>query len=208
MRVISRESNGDPHAINTWDSNAKAGIPSKGLAQIVPPNFELYKQNAHANIWNGYDNLYAAINYMKHRYGSDSAAFSRVAGGAYANGGLSITEKLAHISEGNKPEMIVPLVPTKATRAWELIGKAIGILSAQSGFNNQPVTNIKENKEEHEFRQSVLQLLERLVTRDSSANITLTTPEGRTLWKVVEPFYKDDQRTAQIKQRRGLSAGF
>lgn len=208
LKVISRESNGNPKAINTWDSNAKAGIPSKGLAQVVPPTFDLYKQNAHANIWNGYDNLYAAINYMKHAYGSTSAAFSRVAGGAYANGGISLTEKLAHISEGNKPEMIVPLVPTKATRAWELIGKAVGILSAQSGFNNQPVTNIKENKEEHEFRQSVLQLLERIATKDNSANITLTTPEGRTLWQTVEPFYKEDQRAAQIKQRRGLSGNF
>ena len=208
LRVIARESNGNPKAINTWDSNAKAGIPSKGLAQVVPPTFDLYKQNAHANIWNGYDNLYAAINYMKHAYGSNSAAFSRVAGGAYANGGLSITEKLAHISEGNKPEMIVPLVPTKATRAWELIGKAVGILSAQSGFKNQPIIDTKEAEEEHEFRHSVLQLLERIATKDNSANITLTTPEGRTLWQTVEPFYKEDQRAAQIKQRRGLSGNF
>ena len=105
-------------------------------------------------------------------------------------------------------EMAVPLVPTKATRAWELIGKAIGILSAQSGFGNQPVVDSKEKKEEQDFRQAVLLLLERLVNKDNSANITLTTPEGRTLWSVVEPFYKENERSNQIKQRRGLSGGF
>ena len=105
-------------------------------------------------------------------------------------------------------EMAVPLVPTKATRAWELIGKAIGILSAQSGFGNQPIVDSKEKKEEKDFRQAVLLLLERLVNKDNSANITLTTPEGRTLWSVVEPFYKENERANQIKQRRGLSGGF
>ena len=105
-------------------------------------------------------------------------------------------------------EMAVPLVPTKATRAWELIGKAIGILSAQSGFGNQPVVDQKEKKEEQDFRQAVLLLLERLINKDNSANITLTTPEGRTLWSVVEPFYKENERSNQIKQRRGLSGGF
>lgn len=105
-------------------------------------------------------------------------------------------------------EMAVPLVPTKATRAWELIGKAIGILSAQSGFGNQPVVDQKEKKEEQDFRQAVLLLLERLVNKDNSANITLTTPQGRTLWSVVEPFYKENERANQIKQRRGLSGGF
>lgn len=105
-------------------------------------------------------------------------------------------------------EMAVPLVPTKATRAWELIGKAIGILSAQSGFGNQPVVDPKEKKEEKDFRQAVLLLLERLVNKDNSANITLTTPDGRKLWEVVEPFFKDEQRSNQIKQRRGLSGSF
>ncbi|MFT8969756.1 MAG: tape measure protein, partial [Lacticaseibacillus paracasei] len=33
MHVIQRESNGNPKAINLWDSNAKAGIPSMGLVQ-------------------------------------------------------------------------------------------------------------------------------------------------------------------------------
>ena len=124
----------------------------------------------------------------------------------FANGG--ITDKPAIFGEKG-PEMAIPLVPTKATRAWELIGKAIGILSNQTGFNSsQPVADQKEKKEEHEFRQAVLLLLQQLVSKDGSANITLTTPDGRKLWEVVEPFFKDEQRSNQIKQRRGLSGNF
>ena len=124
----------------------------------------------------------------------------------FANGG--ITDEPAIFGEKG-PEMAIPLVPTKATRAWELIGKAVGILSNQTGFNSQqPVVDQKEKKEEHEFRQAVLLLLQQLVNKDGSANITLTTPDGRTLWQVVEPFFKENQRSNQIKQRRGLSGNF
>ncbi|MFW2845496.1 NlpC/P60 family protein, partial [Lactiplantibacillus plantarum] len=37
MKVIARESNGDPTVVNNWDSNAKMGIPSKGLVQTIQP---------------------------------------------------------------------------------------------------------------------------------------------------------------------------
>ena len=124
----------------------------------------------------------------------------------FANGG--ITDKPAIFGEKG-PEMAIPLVPTKATRAWELIGKAVGILSNQTGFNSQqPVVDQKEKKEEHEFRQAVLLLLQQLANKDGSANITLTTPDGRTLWEVVEPFFKENQRSNQVRQRRGLSGNF
>lgn len=124
----------------------------------------------------------------------------------FANGG--ITDKPAIFGEKG-PEMAIPLVPTKATRAWELIGKAVGILSNQTGFSNQqPVVDQKEKKEEHEFRQAVLLLLQQLANKDGSANITLTTPDGRTLWEVVEPFFKENQRSNQVRQRRGLSGNF
>ena len=124
----------------------------------------------------------------------------------FANGG--ITDKPAIFGEKG-PEMAIPLVPTKATRAWELIGKAVGILSNQTGFSNQqPVIDQKEKKEEHEFRQAVLLLLQQLANKDGSANITLTTPDGRTLWQVVEPFFKENQRSNQVRQRRGLSGNY
>ncbi|KMO64081.1 tail protein, partial [Lacticaseibacillus rhamnosus] len=75
MRVIQRESNGNPRAINLWDSNAKAGIPSMGLVQTIGPTFNAFKFPGHNDVYNGYDDLLAGIHYMKSIYGSGSSAF-------------------------------------------------------------------------------------------------------------------------------------
>lgn len=95
LRVIARESNGNPKAINNWDSNAKAGHPSKGLVQTIDSTFNAYAHAGHKNIWNGYDDLLAGINYMKHIYGSGASAFRRVSGSeGYANGGFANTASI------------------------------------------------------------------------------------------------------------------
>ncbi|MCC0100721.1 transglycosylase SLT domain-containing protein [Streptomyces flavotricini] len=70
-RNLMRESSGDAFAINLWDSNAKAGIPSKGLMQVIDPTFRTYHVNGTS--WDIYDpiaNIAAACNYAAHRYGS------------------------------------------------------------------------------------------------------------------------------------------
>jgi hypothetical protein len=38
--IIMHESGGNPNAINNWDSNARAGIPSQGLMQTIPSTFK------------------------------------------------------------------------------------------------------------------------------------------------------------------------
>ncbi|MEU2434240.1 transglycosylase SLT domain-containing protein [Streptomyces sp. NPDC007861] len=70
-RNLMRESSGDPFAINLWDSNAKAGIPSKGLMQVIDPTFRTY--HVDGTSWDIYDpiaNIAAACNYAAQRYGS------------------------------------------------------------------------------------------------------------------------------------------
>lgn len=123
MRVIQRESNGNPKAINLWDSNAKAGIPSMGLVQTIGPTFNAYKFPGHNDVYNGYDDLLAGIHYMKAIYGSGSSAFARVSGPeGYANGGL-ITQPIHALVGEEGPETILPL--TKTSRAWQLLGQAV-----------------------------------------------------------------------------------
>lgn len=205
LRQIQTESGGDPKAKQPGaDPDGDGSGPALGLMQTKRQTYEAYKHKGAVGIFNGPDNIYAALNYAKHKYGPSLSALGN--GHGYANGG--ITDKPAIFGEKG-PEMAIPLVPTKATRAWELIGKAVGILSNQTGFNSQqPVVDQKEKKEEHEFRQAVLLLLQQLANKDGSANITLTTPDGRTLWEVVEPFFKENQRSNQVRQRRGLSGNF
>lgn len=64
-----QESGGNPRAINLWDSNARAGIPSKGLLQTIEPTFRRYALPGMTDIWNPVHNAVAAIRYMMARYG-------------------------------------------------------------------------------------------------------------------------------------------
>ncbi|MFC8529454.1 transglycosylase SLT domain-containing protein [Nocardia sp. NPDC057227] len=70
--IIQHESGGNPNAINLWDSNAAAGIPSKGLMQTIDPTFAAYALPGHGNIWNPVDNIIAGTRYAIERYGSVS----------------------------------------------------------------------------------------------------------------------------------------
>jgi LysM repeat protein len=75
-RNIIRESAGDPMAINNWDSNAAAGIPSKGLLQVIDPTFQAY--HVPGTSTDSYDpvaNITAACNYAADRYGSIDNVF-------------------------------------------------------------------------------------------------------------------------------------
>ncbi|GAB2957563.1 transglycosylase SLT domain-containing protein [Streptomyces heilongjiangensis] len=68
---IMRESSGNPNAINNWDINAKNGVPSIGLLQVIKPTFDAY--HVPGTAWSQYDpvaNLTAAANYAADRYGS------------------------------------------------------------------------------------------------------------------------------------------
>ncbi|CAM5653991.1 hypothetical protein SAVIM338S_06599 [Streptomyces avidinii] len=70
-RNVMRESSGNPMAINNWDSNAAAGIPSKGLLQVIDPTFRAY--HVPGTPQDSYDpvaNITAACNYAAARYGS------------------------------------------------------------------------------------------------------------------------------------------
>lgn len=70
-RNIMRESSGNPKAINLWDINARNGIPSKGLLQVINPTFAHYHVAGTSwNIYNPVANITAACNYAADRYGS------------------------------------------------------------------------------------------------------------------------------------------
>ncbi|MET9699344.1 LysM peptidoglycan-binding domain-containing protein [Streptomyces sp. NPDC006529] len=70
-RNVLRESSGNPLAINNWDSNAAAGIPSKGLLQVIDPTFRAYHvPGTSSDSYDPVANITAACNYAAARYGS------------------------------------------------------------------------------------------------------------------------------------------
>ena len=73
-QIIMKESNGDPEAINNWDSNAAAGNPSEGLMQVIPSTFKAYVHPdfADQDITHPVANITAGVRYMIDRYGLDT----------------------------------------------------------------------------------------------------------------------------------------
>ncbi|MCX4504412.1 transglycosylase SLT domain-containing protein [Streptomyces anulatus] len=70
-RNIIRESSGNRWAINNWDINARNGIPSKGLLQVIQPTFDRYHvAGTKKDLYDPVANIVAACNYAADRYGT------------------------------------------------------------------------------------------------------------------------------------------
>ena len=87
LNVIQHESGGKSGAVNNWDSNAKAGHPSKGILQFVQSTFDNYAMPGHTNILNPLDQLLAMFNDSTWRSDLTLGGWSPRGGRRYANGG-------------------------------------------------------------------------------------------------------------------------
>ena len=195
LHLISRESSGNPHSINTWDINAMRGDPSKGLAQIIGSNFRKYHFKGHNNIWNGFDNLLAAIAYIKAKYGTSRAVFDRVAASAYANGGIAT--KASIFGEAG-PEMAIPLSTDKLDRSRELVAQALAIMSdSNSNNSNKQAYNqqIMNNEVLNQLAESVKQLVEltsQLLTKPEMISTNIAV-DGQTLARKLDKYQRQNQ---------------
>ncbi|WP_335936614.1 phage tail tape measure protein [Streptomyces sp. PTD5-9] len=112
---MNMESGGNPKAINLWDINAKNGIPSKGLMQVIDPTFNAYAGPMRGRgIWDPLANIYAGLNYAMHRYGANWTRVMTRPGG-YDSGGL-LPPGLSTVYNGtSKPERVL------TDRQWDAI---------------------------------------------------------------------------------------
>ena len=191
MRVIQRESNGDPRAVNNWDSNAAAGIPSKGLVQTIEPTFNAYKFPGHNNIFNGYDNLLAGIAYAAARYGRGPGMFARVSGPlGYANGGLVTKHGLYEVAEGNQPEYIIPMDAAKRGRAWRLLQRVVGQFVGESPADNSNGVRDENNaiKTLSDKLDTMIALLSQLVTNGANPIELRNIIDGQSVAAGLAPY--------------------
>lgn len=114
-RVIQHESGGNAKAINNWDSNAKAGTPSKGILQFIDPTFNHYAMKGHKNIYSDLDQLLAMFNDSNWR--SDvhtggwgpTGAVRREKGGKLAKNQLSVVgEKGWELFNPDNSGVVIP----------------------------------------------------------------------------------------------------
>ena len=165
LHQMQTESNGNPKAINNWDSNAAAGIPSKGLMQVIDPTFRSYALPPYnKDIYDPLSNILASIRYT---LGRDGSLLNGWRGVGYENGGWIMKDGLFRGGEGNKPEVVVPL--TKKTRAIELVGEVLAFLSGKSkqimrsgqndNHSKELLALIKQQKQQHNEMMAILKAI-------------------------------------------------
>ncbi|GER73441.1 tape measure protein [Weizmannia acidilactici] len=105
LRQIATESGGNPLAVQHGytDINTITGDLAKGLMQTISATFNAYKFPGHSNIFNGFDNLLAALNYAKHRYGKNLSGLGE--GHGYADGTENSVGGHVYVAE-KEPEII------------------------------------------------------------------------------------------------------
>lgn len=206
LATIQRESGGDPNVQNNWDINAINGTPSIGLMQTIGPTFNAYKHPGHNNIRNGYDNLLAAINYIKHRYGTSDAAFNRVAAYGYANGGLVRKNGVYELAEGDMPEYVIPTDIAKRGRAWQLLTEAVARFAGDAPQGNHDSTSDRERVSVLEDKLDVMiGLLSQLVTNGSNPIEIRNVIDGRSVSNGLAPFMT--KATNDYERRQALLGG-
>ncbi len=136
LRQISSESSGNEKAVqgNIGDINNITGDLAKGLMQTISSTFNANKFPGHGDIFNGYDNLLAALNYAKKTYGPSLSFLGN--GHGYENGGIINAHGFYEIAEGNRPEMVIPLDPQKKSRATQLLNQASQVVNKNNGYNS------------------------------------------------------------------------
>ncbi|MCG2341675.1 peptidoglycan DD-metalloendopeptidase family protein [Staphylococcus epidermidis] len=139
MRVAKRESNFQAGAVNNWDSNAKAGTPSKGMFQMIGPTFKAFAKSGYGNIMNPVHQAISAMRYIVSRYGW--GGFKRAGDYAYATGGLINTAGLYNLAEDGYPEIVIPTNPSRQSDAMKLIAIA-----------SQRIEGNKKNKRPNQMR--------------------------------------------------------
>ena len=160
LRQISTESGGNPKAVqgNIGDINNKTGNLAKGLMQVIPPTFNAYALPGHHDIFNGYDNILAGLNYAKHRYGNDLSYLGQ--GHGYENGGFISSHGFYEIAERNMPEVVIPLDPAKKPRASELLAET----TARIHGNETPTASQTDLSRVESKLDNMISLLSQLVT--------------------------------------------
>ncbi|HGL5435457.1 TPA: phage tail tape measure protein [Staphylococcus aureus] len=140
MRVASRESNYTANAVNNWDSNARAGIPSRGMFQMIDPSFRAYAKSGYNNPLNPTHQAISAMRYIVGKWvprtGSWRAAFKRAGDYAYATGG-KVFDGWYNLGEDGHPEWVIPTDPARRNDAMKMLHYAAAEVRGKNASKNK-----------------------------------------------------------------------
>ena len=191
MRQIQTESGGNERAVqgNIGDINNLTGDLAKGLLQTISATFNAYKFPGHGNIFNGFDNALAAINYAKNRYGATGMLQVIGHGHGYSQGTPWVPDdQIALIHKG---EMVVPADYNPYNSIKDV---------AKIGGNKLSYYANKLNLTE--FRDSVL-----IAAKEIAENVKYTVEvpvnlEGKEVSKVTAPFMMKDINQIELMKKK------
>ena len=186
LRQINTESGGNPKAMGGTDGLADGH--AEGLMQVKPGTFSAYHLSGHDDIWNGYDNMLAGLNYAKHRYGSGLSFLGN--GHGYEYGGIINTNQLIEVAEHNKPEMVLPL--TNKSRANQLITQANQIVNGNNGSQV-----VSDNSESNDKLDKLISLMSAIL--DNMGNVQAVIAKS----DVVNAVKSNNKTASQYSQMMG-----
>ncbi|WP_029257916.1 tape measure protein [Pediococcus pentosaceus CGMCC 7049] len=153
LRQINTESSGNPKAMGGTDGLADGH--AEGLMQVKPGTFRAYHLPGHNNIWNGFDNMLAGLNYAKHRYGSGLSFLGN--GHGYANGGWGRPGEISFFNEvPGEPEIAInPQRPSSEQHIAEvMIARAKNNPNGFAAKALDVVTKAKRQVQSMQYTQS------------------------------------------------------
>ena len=135
LRQIQTESGGNAKAKQPGaDPDGDGSGPALGLMQTKRSTFNANALSGHHDIFNGYDNILAGLNYARKKYGDNLSYLGN--GHGYENGGLISNHGMYEIAERNMPEMVIPLAAEKKSRANQLLTEANERINGKSTDDN------------------------------------------------------------------------
>lgn len=166
MNVIQHESGGRANAVNNWDSNARAGHPSKGILQFVQSTFNNYAMPGHTNILSPFDQLLAMFNDSSWRSDLTLGGWSPHGARRYANGGEVFGLTRAFI--GDNPQHHEIILNPYATSAEPLLDRAFETTAAA-----QPASQANSGGSKLDRMISLLEQLVDLLGNSSDPQVVL-----------------------------------
>lgn len=205
LRQINTESGGNPRAIGGNDGLADGN--ATGLLQTKPGTFRAHAFPGHGQIFNGFDNMLAAIHYAKARYGATGMLSVIGHGHGYENGGFSYAHQLAEISENNKPEAIIPLDLSKRPRAYQILSQIISGFAKDEpdngAFGNDGSSMLQDEVDSLNNKfDTLISLMSELVNGERVTNINV---DGRTIARATNSAFRAENALAIERKRRGFS---
>ena len=195
LRQIQTESGGDPGRWQQVHDVNSGGNEARGLLQFAGSTWRADALPGHTDWRNGYNEILAAIHVLEQ--GGEGGWGNVGNGHGWANGGVISAHGFYEVAEQNKPEMIIPLDPSRRGRAYQLLSEVMAQFKHEDGSAQPTRDDQSINKDNFKSLESKLDQLH----KDIQALISLGTQQVAA----IHSQGKFDPKRQDILQAQRLS---